>query len=194
MLDGLKEFFKQYGTIGLFFNAFFDGFILPLPPDFLLSTLAIQKIGNPTMLAIICSVGSVIGGCIGYCVGRYGGRPIVDKIFPKNKFKIVEKAEHLFTKYGVWAIVIDAFTPIPYKALTLGSGLMRFNPVVFAFVSFPVRTIRYILVANTASFIGEQLRGQFEKTVLILTLIVLGIIGLVYYFKNKSKTTTCTDS
>ena len=48
MLETLKEFFKQYGSIGLFLNAFFDGFCLPLPPDFLLSTLVIQQIGNPT--------------------------------------------------------------------------------------------------------------------------------------------------
>ncbi len=183
MLDSIKEFFKQYGTTGLFFNAFFDGFILPLPPDFLLSTLAIQNILNPTILALICSIGSVIGGCIGYCVGRFGGRKIVDKIFPN--FSIIEKGERLFQKFGVWAIVIDAFTPIPYKALTLGSGLMKFNPILFACVSFPVRSLRYILVANTASFIGEQLRVQFEKTVLCVAIILVLIVSLGFYVKNK---------
>ena len=183
MLDTLKEFFKQYGTTGLFFNAFFDGFVLPLPPDFLLSTLAVQNISNPTILALICSVGSVIGGCIGYCVGRFGGRKIVDKIFPN--FTIVEKGEELFQKFGVWAIVIDAFTPIPYKAITLGSGLMRFNPILFASVSFPVRSLRYILVANTDSFIGEQLRVQFEKTVLLVAIGLTLIVSLGFFIKNK---------
>ena len=183
MLETIKEFFNQYGTTGLFLNAFFDGFILPLPPDFLLSTLAIQNISNPTMLALICSLGSVIGGCIGYCVGRFGGRKIVDKIFPN--FSIIEKGEELFQKFGVWAIVIDAFTPIPYKALTLGSGLMRFNPILFACVSFPVRSLRYILVANTASFIGEQLRVQFEKTILLVAIALGLIISLGFYVKNK---------
>ncbi len=183
MLDSLKEFFSQYGTTGLFFNAFFDGFILPLPPDFLLSTLAIQNIANPTLLAMICSLGSVIGGCIGYCVGRFGGRKIVDKIFPN--FSIIEKGEKLFERFGVWAIVIDAFTPIPYKALTLGSGLMRFNPVLFATVSFPVRSIRYILVANTANFIGEQLRVQFEKTILLVVIGLALIVSLGFFIKNK---------
>lgn len=183
MLESIKEFFKQYGSIGLFFNAFFDGFILPLPPDFLLSTLALQKIGNPTLLALICSLGSVIGGCIGYSVGRFGGRPIVDKIFPN--FKIVEKAEVLFQKYGVWAIVIDAFTPIPYKALTLGSGLMKFNPFLFATVSFPVRSVRYILVANTANFIGEQIRAEFERTILLIVIAVVALLVLIYSLKKR---------
>ena len=183
MLDGIKDFFKQYGTTGLFFNAFFDGFILPLPPDFLLSTLVIQKIGNPILLALLCSIGSVIGGCIGYCIGRFGGRPIVNKIFPNNKF--INKAEGLFRKFGVWAIVIDAFTPIPYKALTLGSGLMKFNPIVFALVSFPIRGIRYILVANTANFVGDELRANFEKTILILVAILVLIISVVYYLRKK---------
>ena len=183
MLDTVKEFFKQYGTTGLFFNAFFDGFVLPLPPDFLLSTLAMQNISNPMILALICSVGSVVGGCIGYCVGRFGGRKIVDKIFPKLIF--VNKAELLFKKFGVWPIVIDAFTPIPYKALTLGSGLMRFNPILFAGVSFPVRSLRYILVANTASFIGEQLRVQFEKTVLIVAIVLALVVSLGFFIKNK---------
>lgn len=183
MLEGIKEFFKQYGSTGLFFNAFFDGFVLPLPPDFLLSGLSIQKVANPTTLAMICSLGSVIGGCIGYCVGRFGGRTIVDKIFPSSKFII--KVEEMFRKYGVWAIVIDAFTPIPYKALTLGSGLMKFNPVLFAAVSFPVRSIRYILVANTASFIGEQLRSEFEKTFLLIVIGVVVLILLAVQFKKK---------
>ena len=183
MLESLKELFKQYGTTGLFFNAFFDGFVLPLPPDFLLSTLAIQNILNPTMLALICSLGSVIGGCIGYCVGRFGGRKIVDKIFPK--FSIIEKGERLFQKFGVWAIVIDAFTPIPYKALTLGSGLMKFNPVLFAAVSFPVRSLRYILVANTANFIGERLRAEFERTILFVALALVLIVSLGFVIKNR---------
>jgi len=183
MLDNIKEFFKQYGTTGLFFNAFFDGFILPLPPDFLLSTLAIQNTLHPTTLAMICSLGSVIGGCIGYCVGRFGGRKIVDKIFPKLIF--IDKAEILFKKFGVWAIVIDAFTPIPYKALTLGSGLMKFNPILFASVSFPVRSIRYILVAHTANFIGEQLRLEFERTVLLIAISLVLIISLGFFIKNK---------
>ena len=183
MFDGLKEFFKQYGTTGLFFNAFFDGFVLPLPPDFLLSTLAIQNINNPTILALICSIGSVIGGCLGYCVGRFGGRKFVDKIFPNSS--VVSKAESLFQKFGVWAIVIDAFTPIPYKALTLGSGLMKFNPVIFALVSFPVRSIRYILVANTASFVGERLRTQFETTILILVIVVMIVIGLFIFLRKR---------
>ena len=183
MLESIKNFFKEYGSTGLFLNAFFDGFVLPLPPDFLLSTLAIQNLGNPTILAMICSLGSVIGGCIGYCVGRFGGRKLVDKIFPN--FSIVQKAEDLFSKYGVWAIVIDAFTPIPYKALTLGSGLMKFNPVLFAGVSFPIRSIRYILVANTASFIGEQLRAEFEKTILIIVIVVLALIVVGYQLKRR---------
>lgn len=182
MLEAIKDFFNQYGSTGLFFNAFFDGFILPLPPDFLLSTLVIQKIGNPTMLALICSMGSVIGGCIGYSVGRFGGRPLVDRIFPKSVF--VDKAEDLFKKFGVWAIVIDAFTPIPYKALTLGSGLMKFNPWLFAAVSFPVRSIRYILVANTVNFIGDQLRAEFERTIL---LIVIAVVVLIVLFINLKR-------
>ena len=186
MFESIKEFFKQYGSIGLFFNAFFDGFILPLPPDFLLSTLVIQKINNPTILAMICSLGSVIGGCIGYCVGRFGGRRIVDKIFPN--FAIVEKAEKLFQKYGVWAIVIDAFTPIPYKAITLGSGLMKFNPILFAAVSFSIRSTRYILVANTVSFVGEQLRAEFEKTILIIVIFVVLIIWLFWFLKKRLAT------
>ena len=183
MLESIKEFFKQYGSTGLFLNAFFDGFILPLPPDFLLSTLVIQKIQNPTVLALLCSLGSVIGGCIGYCVGRFGGRKIVDKIFPNLIF--INKAELLFKKFGVWAIVIDAFTPIPYKALTLGSGLMKFNPILFAIVSFPVRSIRYILVANTASFIGDQLRAEFERTFLILVIVLVCIVCFGLYIKDK---------
>ena len=183
MLENIKEFFNQYGSIGLFLNAFFDGFILPLPPDFLLSTLSIQKIKNPTILALICSLGSVIGGCLGYLLGRFGGRPIVNKIFPNSVF--IKKAEQLFKKFGVWAIVIDAFTPIPYKALTLGSGLMKFNPLLFALVSFPVRSIRYIIVANTASYIGDQLRQEFEKTFLMLVIIGIVFITLFFYVKNK---------
>jgi undecaprenyl-diphosphatase len=183
MLESVKEFFKQYGSTGLFFNAFFDGFILPLPPDFLLSGLSIQKIANPTVLAMICSIGSVIGGCIGYCVGRFGGRKIVDKIFPNSKF--ILKAEEMFTKFGVWAIVIDAFTPIPYKALTLGSGLMKFNPILFAVVSFPVRSIRYVLVANTASFIGDKLRSEFEKTFLLIVIGMLFLIVLLVQLKKR---------
>ena len=93
----------------------------------------------------------------------------------------------MFQKYGIWAIVIDAFTPIPYKFLTWGSGIMKYNIFTFALVSFPVRTLRYILVANTASFIGDQMRQDFEKGFLLLVVIIVGFLGAIYYLKNKIK-------
>ena len=71
-----------YAMLALFLLAVAEASFFPIPPDILLVALAISIPGRAFRYALVCSVGSVLGGCLGYLIG-YGlfevvGRPIIN--------------------------------------------------------------------------------------------------------------------
>ena len=122
------EFFQAYGVWGLFLLAFLESSVFPVPPDVLLIWMVLKDWGEPLGLTALCTFGSALGGMGGYGLGRWGGRPLLQRFFPPTK---VEAAERLYDRYGVWAVAIAGFTPIPYKLFTISSGVLRFRLLPF---------------------------------------------------------------
>jgi len=58
-----------YGAVALFVLAFTESSFFPVPPDVLLIALAISIPAKALKYALLCSVGSVLGGMAGYLIG-----------------------------------------------------------------------------------------------------------------------------
>ena len=58
-----------YGAPALFFLAFAESSFFPIPPDVLLIALALSVPTRAFYFALICSIGSVLGGIAGYGIG-----------------------------------------------------------------------------------------------------------------------------
>ncbi|MBA3037784.1 MAG: DedA family protein, partial [Desulfobacterium sp.] len=70
MYDWVLNWAKTpYGTWALFILAFAESSYFPIPPDILLIALAVALPKKSYKYALVCSVGSVLGGCFGYLVG-----------------------------------------------------------------------------------------------------------------------------
>ena len=60
---------SRYGAVALFFFAVAESVFFPVPPDVLLLALALGCRTRAWRFALICSVGSVVGGAAGYALG-----------------------------------------------------------------------------------------------------------------------------
>ncbi|MGC9327702.1 MAG: YqaA family protein, partial [Candidatus Hinthialibacter sp.] len=128
----------------------------------------------------------VLGGAVGYCIGYYGGRPLVEwlvrnrwigKIFTHEKFEVVES---YYQKYDFWAVLIAAFTPIPYKIFTIGGGLCRIHFWRFMLVSTIGRSGRFFIVGTLLYFFGRQAQFLVKRFDLFLAvMLVLVVIGFL---------------
>ena len=65
----LKWADTPYGGPALFFIAFAESSVFPIPPDVLLIALCLGRRDRWLRLAGLCTVGSLLGGLAGYAIG-----------------------------------------------------------------------------------------------------------------------------
>lgn len=179
---------NAYWMLG--FIAFIESSFFPIPPDIPFILMSIIQPQSAIVLAAICSVGSVLGGALGYCIGLFGGRPFVEWmlnkpwinwLFSREKFETVEG---LYQRYDAWAVLIAAFTPLPYKVFTIAGGLCRIHFWRFMLFSMLGRAGRFFLVGTLLYFFGEYaapLVKRFDLFLLVmLVMVVLGFFAIKF--------------
>ena len=160
-------------TLALFIIAFAESSFFPVPPDVLLIAMALISPKAAFWFALVCSVGSVMGGSFGYFLGWAGGRPLLRRMFSERKIQMVKDA---FEKWHVWAIAVAGFTPVPYKVFTVSSGAFEIPFRPFILVSAASRSARFFLVSTCIFFWGEEVKVLLEKYFNWLTLIFMALL------------------
>jgi membrane protein DedA with SNARE-associated domain len=74
---------------------------------------------------------------------------------------------------------VKGLTPIPYKLVTIVSGLLEYNFPLFVLLSLITRGARFFVLAALLNRFGDQARALLDKyfglfMVLIVVFIVLG--------------------
>lgn len=132
-----------YGYLGLFLVVMiFDIIISPIPPDVVVFVGVASGL-NVWLAILAVSLGSLAGGSIDYFFGHLLGEKGFRKWF---KEKHLKAGEEIMKKYGVWAVIIGALTPIPYGIVAWISGIYRFKYWVFALTSLFARFFRFFIV------------------------------------------------
>ena len=158
--------------------AFAESSFFPIPPDVLLVPMALARPERAFRLALICTVASVVGGMLGYLIG-YGlydavALPLI------HLYHLEAKADALvaqFQQYGLYVILVKGLTPIPYKLVTIASGMAHFSFPLFVAASIATRGARFFIVAGLIRYFGESARHFIEKRLtLVTTVTVLGIV------------------
>jgi membrane protein YqaA with SNARE-associated domain len=86
-----------------------------------------------------------------------------------------------FDQWGVWIIIIKGMTPIPYKLVTIASGVAHFDLLSFVGASIVSRSLRFFLVAGLLWWLGDFARDFIERRLTLVTTVfaVLLIAGFV---------------
>src|SRR3954453_1304622 len=104
--------------------SFAESSFFPIPPDALLIPMVLARPERAYRLALLCTLASVAGGILGYFIGY----ALYDAVAaPLIRFYHPQAAAQAFVdrfqQYGLWVILIKGLTPIPYKIVTITSGL-----------------------------------------------------------------------
>ena len=173
------------GGWALFGLAFLESSVFPIPPDVLLIALSLGRPELAFWFALVCALGSVLGGMAGYALGYYGGRPLLLRMFPHEK---IESVERYYDKYNAWAIGIAGLTPLPYKIFTVSGGAFAINFKVFVVASVISRTTRFMLVAGLIYVLGETAKLFIEKYLNILTIAFVVLLVLGFWIIGRGAT------
>ncbi len=171
--------------------SFIESFIFPIPPDVLIIPMTIAKKKDWLKIALIATIFSVLGGCLGYFIGYVFFNEIGIKIF---ELYGVDNASFLKDKVssegGVIAwitlLAIAGFSPLPFKLLTITSGFVHFNLLLFIMVSALTRGSRFFLISFLIGNFGTTMKKIIEKKLLKVSIIISIILILfalfIYYF------------
>jgi membrane protein YqaA with SNARE-associated domain len=144
--------------------AFAESSFFPMPPDVLLAPMALANPGRAWRYALIATAASVIGGVLGYAIGAmlYDtlGQWLVSLYGYGAK---VEALKQTYAQWGWLVILIKGLTPIPYKLVTIVSGLLGYNFWLFVGLSVLTRGARFFMVAGALHWFGEPLRAAMER-------------------------------
>ncbi|HOV89534.1 MAG TPA: YqaA family protein [Syntrophorhabdaceae bacterium] len=177
-----------YGTPALFLLAFTESSFFPVPPDVLLIALCLSIPTRSFYYALICSIGSVLGGAFGYLIGITFMDTIGMKILAFYGFnEQYTYVQQLYMKYDAWAVGIAGFTPIPYKVFTISAGAFKISFPVFIIASVVSRSLRFFIVAGLIYAFGKPIKGFIDRYFNILcivftVLLIGGFIVIRYIF------------
>ena len=182
----LRQAEKPYAEWILFGIAFAEASFFPLPPDILLLPMTIARRDKAWRLAALCTAGSVIGGLLGYGIGALAmatlGQWIVDTYHLQNAF---QNFHDQFNKYGVLIILAKGLTPIPFKLVTIASGVAGLNLIAFVLAAIVTRGARFFLIAALVRKFGEPIRDFIEKYLTWVALCVLVAIAAGFWIVLK---------
>lgn len=176
-----------YGVWALFLLAFAESSFFPIPPDVLLIALALSIPAKAFRYALICTFGSVLGGLFGYAIGfgvwEVSRGLFIPHIFSQATFdNVVAKYE----RYDFWIVFIAAFTPIPYKVITITAGVCKINLGMFIIASAVGRAARFFLVAWMIHHFGPPIRRFIDEyfnlvTVVFTAALIGGFVVIKYW-------------
>jgi membrane protein YqaA with SNARE-associated domain len=163
------------------FISLIESIIFPIPVDPFLAGLTLAAPKKAFTFALFCTVGSVIGGVVGWLLGYFIGPSIENVLlnipwFTNEKFIAVKSA---YNENGMLIIFLGAFTPLPYKIITITSGMAGINVIGFVLMSLIGRGIRFFIVAYLTKIFGMPALLFLQKH-LLLSSSILGIAIILF--------------
>ena len=168
---------SRHATKALAVVSFAESSVFPIPPDVMLAPMILARPEKAYFYAAVCTVASVLGGILGYAIGYFlidVGMMILSWLGKADTF---EASRALFQQHGAWVILIKGLTPIPFKLITIASGIFQFNFPLFVALCAVTRGGRFFAEAFILKTWGPVMMAMVEKRLALFS--VIGLIVLV---------------
>jgi membrane protein YqaA with SNARE-associated domain len=168
--------------------AFAESSFFPIPPDVMLAPMTLAQPQRAWRFALVATVASVAGGILGYAIGAllYDtlGHWLIDLYGYGAR---MDSLRETYARWGWLVILVKGVTPIPFKIVTIGSGLLGYNFPLFVALSIVTRGARFFLVAGLLNWFGEPLRERLERHFAVFlagmaTIVVVGFVVAIRVF------------
>ena len=170
--------------------SFAESSFFPIPPDVMIIPMVIAKKKSYLKIFLIASIFSVLGGIFGYMLGAIFldlAMSIVEFYGYGNKVSNLKSSLSQAGGFLTWLSILflAGFTPLPYKAFTIASGLIGFNILIFIIVSLISRGLRFFLISYLSYRFGNLFTEFMNKhgskwfTILGLILVLIFVIMLL---------------
>lgn len=166
--------------------SFAESSFFPIPPDAMVVPMVIARRDKAFLIAGICTLFSVLGGMFGYAIGYFllesVGQWVIQLYHMQDK---IAQFQTTYAEYGAAIILLKGLTPIPFKLVTIASGIAHFNFPLFVLLSAVTRGARFFLIAALLKRFGAPVQEFIEKRLNLfawgfLILLVGGFVAVAY--------------
>jgi membrane protein YqaA with SNARE-associated domain len=159
--------------------AFAESSFFPIPPDVILIPMSLANPRRALHYAAIATIASVGGGVVGYGIGALLfdtlGQWLIHLYGYADKMATLKET---YARWGALVILVKGLTPIPYKLVTIASGVLGYNFAMFVLLSVVTRGARFFLLAGALNRFGDPLRIAIERHFAVfLGLIAVTIVA-----------------
>ena len=171
--------------------SFIESSFFPIPTDIMIIPMVIAKRKEIIKIFLIASIFSVLGGILGYLIGYLFfdlAMYVMELYNYEDKIKDLKLSMSTGSGLVTWLSILflAGFTPLPYKAFTIASGLIAFNLPVFIIVSLISRSLRFFIVAFLSYKFGElfseYMNKHGSKWFTAIGILIVIIFVFVYLF------------
>ncbi|HLW91236.1 MAG TPA: YqaA family protein [Roseiarcus sp.] len=179
---------SEHAPAALAAIAFAESSFFPIPPDVILVPMSLARPRQAWRYAAICTVASVAGGMVGYAIGALlfdtVGQWLIAAYGYGDRMAALKET---YARWGALVILVKGLTPIPYKLVTIVSGLLGYNFLLFVLLSALTRGARFFILAGALNLFGDTLRVALERHFalfmgIIAVTIVVGFWAAVRVF------------
>ena len=159
--------------------AFAESSFFPIPPDALLIPMALARPRLAFRFAAVCTAASVAGAMLGYVIGALLFAEVAQPILHLYHYDQAFEAFRVrFAENGVYLILLKGLLPIPFKIVTIASGMSALNVPAFLAACAVTRGARFFLIAALIRRFGDPVRVFIEKRLMLITSLAAASIAL----------------
>ena len=171
-LAGHRHAIRSMAVISFCESSFF-----PIPPDVMVVPMILARREQAYWIAAVCTVTSVLGGMLGYAIGMFlydsVGQWLV-RFYGMGEG--IEQFREQFRTWGTEIILIKGLTPIPFKLVTIASGIAAFSFPAFVAASVVTRGARFFLIAWLLKRYGAPMQAFIERRLTLVGWVALALI------------------
>jgi len=145
--------------------SFAESSFFPVPPDVMLAPMCLAKPRKAWSYAMVTTLASLAGGVAGYFIGYFLFDAVEPWLKTTHYWDAYLHGRAWFDRYGVWAVFVAGFSPVPYKIFTISAGVAVLNLPGFIVASFVGRGARFFLVAGLIAAGGPRVEAVLQRYV-----------------------------
>jgi membrane protein YqaA with SNARE-associated domain len=162
---------EEMGLSGIFIITLLSHSTMVARDIFVPVFLALTPLYNPIILGLTAGVGGAIGDVIPYLLGLG-----VAETVESSGGKAEDLVGKWIKKYGLWAVLVVAMTPLPDLPVVMLAGTRRLPLHKLLIIETVGKTALYSIAALVGGWIFEILIGAVGGTVASVGMVVVSIV------------------
>ncbi len=162
---------EEMGLWGIFLTSLLSHATMVARDIFVPLFLALTPIYNPIILGATAGIGGAIGDIIPYLLGLG-----VAETVERTEGKAENLVDKWIKKYGLWAVLVVAMTPLPDLPVVMLAGTRRLPFTKLVLIEAAGKTVLYSLGAYVGGWVFEILIGAVGSWLASIGMVVGSII------------------